>query len=285
MFDPTQYELLDFGDGRKLERFGEFVLDRPSPAAASNGKELSETEWREASAQFKKDSRGEGCWEPAWPAESCWMIQHRGFQMELKPTDFGHLGVFPEHASAWDWVEKMIRAEGRPLKVLNLFAYTGAATLAAAQAGASVVHVDSAKNIVQWARRNAQRSSLEQAPTRWITEDAMRFVNRELKRGNRYDAIILDPPTYGHGPTGEVWKVSRDLNRLLKACAALTKDQLAFVLLSCHSSGFGPADLQAAMLAAFFGGACQAGGSAGEMTLQTVSGRRLNCGAFARWPG
>ena len=156
--------------------------------------------------------------------------------------------------------------------------------MAAAKAGANVVHVDSAKNIVQWARRNAEISSLQDAPIRWITEDAMRFASREVRRGNQYDAVILDPPTYGHGPNGEVWKVARDLAPLLDACAALTRDRLAFALLSCHSSGFGPAELQAATLGSFFGGSCQAGGKAGEMILKTRAGRHLNCGAFARWP-
>ena len=285
MFDPSQYQLLDFGQGRKLEQFGDHLLDRPSPAAEDAERLLDAEAWGRAETRYVRRKAGTGEWSPAWKADHRWAITHASVQLELKPTNFGHLGVFPEHAAVWDWVAKRIRAASdKTVRVLNLFAYTGAATLAAAAAGAEVTHVDSAQNVVQWARRNAELSGLEEAPVRWIAEDAMRFAQRELKRGRSYHAIILDPPTYGHGPKGETWKVVRDLAPLLETCAELTRDSLEFVFLSCHSEGYGPAELEAELLRAFFGNSCQAGGKAGAMQLATQDGRRLNCGHFARWP-
>jgi 23S rRNA (cytosine1962-C5)-methyltransferase len=201
----------------------------------------------------------------------------------LRTTPAGQVGVFPEQAANWDWIGKRVRAAQRPLKVLNLFAYTGGSTLAAAAAGAEVVHVDAARNVVQWARDNADLSGLSEAPIRWIDEDAGKFVRRELRRGNRYDAVILDPPSYGHGPKGEPWKIVQHLPGLLADCADVTKGQLAFVVLSCHSPGFGPAELEALVHDAFFG-ACQQGAVGRDMWLRSTDGRGLTAGSVARWP-
>lgn len=283
MFAPDQYELLDFGDGRKLERFGRFVLDRPCPAAESTRKKTPDA-WSKADAQYLRTEKTEGHWRPANALPETWTIAHDVGVFELKPTDFGHLGVFPEHAENWQWIAERVRRAARPLKVLNLFAYTGGATLAAASAGAEVVHVDSAKNVVSWARRNARHSGLANAPIRWIAEDAPRFVARELRRGNKYDAVILDPPSYGHGPKGEIWKLHEHLLPLLEACGRLTADQRAFLLVTCHSPGFGPAELQASLADTVFGH-CQSGATARPLSLRSVTGRKLPCGVVARWPG
>jgi len=281
MFDADQYQLLDFGDGRKLERFGAYVLDRPCPAAAAQVKSQPAL-WRGASARYDRTGPERGVWSPRAGLPDRWCLRHGSLTFELTPTTFGHLGVFTEQAENWDWIARQVRRAGRPLRVLNLFAYTGGSTLAAAAAGAEVVHVDSAKNIVAWARRNAQASGLEHAPIRWIVEDAQRFAARELRRGTPYDAVILDPPSYGHGPQGESWKVATDLAPLLDACARLTQQQRAFMLLTCHSPGFGPAELEA-MLNDSVGGSCQAGAMARPLCLAAGDGRRLACGAVVRW--
>jgi 23S rRNA (cytosine1962-C5)-methyltransferase len=225
----------------------------------------------------------QGVWENRAKSLEPWTVQHGTVTFELKPTPFGHVGLFPEQAENWDWIAEQVRRARRPLKVLNLFAYTGGSTLAAAAAGAEVVHVDAAKNVVEWARRNALHSHLAEAPIRWIAEDARKFVQRELRRGNRYDAVILDPPSYGHGTGGEAWKLERDLLPLLAGCGELTADSRAFMLLTCHSPNFGAAELQAAMADAVFG-TCQCGAIAKPLFLRTEDGRKLSAGVAARWP-
>jgi 23S rRNA (cytosine1962-C5)-methyltransferase len=286
MFDPDNYELLDFGDGRKLERFGPHVIDRLSPAAeecAIRDPAL----WKTAVARFRRTNGEQGVWASRGTPLDVWTIRHESVTarviFELKLTPFGHLGIFPEQAENWDWIATQVRQARRPLKVLNLFAYTGGSTLAAAAAGAEVVHVDAAKNVVEWARRNAVLSGLESAVIRWIAEDARKFVARELRRGNRYDAVILDPPSYGHGAQGEAWKLERDLLPLLQACGELTAERRAFMLLTCHSPNFGAAELQAALADAVFGH-CQSGATAKPLFLRTADGRKLSAGIAARWP-
>ncbi len=288
MFAPNQYQLVDFGDARKLERFGPYLIDRPCPA--SEGLRKADPDlWKSAAARYERTSaagasteRGRWTKQPDLPAE--WPLSHGAFELNLKLTPFGHVGVFAEQAASWDWITKQAARAARPLRVLNLFAYTGGSTLAAAAAGCEVTHVDAAKNVVAWARSNAERSGLKDAPVRWIAEDAPRFVAREVRRGNTYDAVILDPPSYGHGPKGEVWKVSNGLFPLLKACGQLTKSQRAFILLSCHSPGFGPAELEALLADAIFGH-CQGGVVARPLSLVAADGSDLPCGAVARWPG
>ena len=207
--------------------------------------------WTQADARFEGRDEQRGQWTDRRELPERWTVAHGPLRFELKRTEFGHLGLFPEQAENWDWIARaavrqrgrlarMLRAGETPAlrEVLNLFAYTGGSTLAAAAAGAEVVHVDAAKNVVAWARRNAELSGLADAPIRWIAEDAMKFVKRELKRGNRYDAVILDPPSYGHGPHGEVWRLSKHLPRLLDLCAELTAGRPQFMLLTCHTPGY-----------------------------------------------
>ena len=316
------YELLDFGDGRKLERFGPSTLDRPCAAAEGAPKARPEL-WRAATARYDRTQGDQGVWTPKSSLPPNWSVSFlidlnsRGptarrplpatttiaarwcpvaaneqskpitltFQLHASP--FGHVGVFPEQRENWEWIARQVvksqAALRRPLRVLNLFAHTGGSTLAAAAAGAEVVHIDAARNIVDRARRNAEISGLADRTIRWIAEDAARFCQRELKRGNRYDAAILDPPSYGHGPKGEPWKIADDLLPLLTLCGELTADRRAFVVVTCHTPGMGPAEL-AAYLAEGIVGHCGQPPDAGELFLTTRGGRRLPSGVVARWP-
>ncbi|MEX2317693.1 MAG: class I SAM-dependent methyltransferase [Pirellulales bacterium] len=291
------YELLDFGDGRKLERFGTVVLDRPCPTAEGVAPSRPEL-WPTATARYEAVRVGDGQWLPPverWvPAD--WCFSHSGavsFRLNLGALPSGQVGVFPEQADSWNWIARQVlngstekstgKASGTPLRVLNLFAYTGGSTLAAAAAGAKVVHVDAARNMVERAQENAALSGLADRPIRWICEDAQRFCRRELKRGNRYDAVILDPPSYGHGPKGETWKIGDDLFALLEVCGRLTAENRAFVLVTCHTPGIGPAEIAAYLADGIFGH-CGQPPAAGELFLEAHDGRRLPSGVFARWP-
>jgi 23S rRNA (cytosine1962-C5)-methyltransferase len=294
-----EYELIDFGEGRKLERFGEWVLDRPAPAAMGVRKAHPQA-WRSATGKYAGERAAAGEWTPAI---SRWLnreqklrvpvsdIEH--FKLELEPLPSGQVGVFPEQLANWRWIfarvwnETLHRAaagQNARLKVLNLFAYAGGSTLAAVAAGAEVVHVDAAQSVVARARQNATASGLGNESARWIVEDSLKFCRREVKRGNRYDAIILDPPTYGHGPKGEEWLIKRDLLPLLELCGELTERRPKFVLLTCHSPGIGPAELSAYLSEGIFA-ACGQPPKTGELYLETVDGRRLPSGVYARWPG
>lgn len=281
MFTPDQYQLLDFGQGRRLERFGAVVLDRPCPVAEHEPL-TDKALWGSADAHFERMD-DQGTWTPTLELPERWTIAHEANTLELKRTPFGHVGLFAEQADNWDWIAKRVAAANRPLRVLNLFAYTGGSTLAAAAAGAEVTHVDAAKNVVAWARRNAEHSGLADAPIRWITDDATKFVKRELRREAQYDAVILDPPSYGHGARGEVWRLTRDLPRLLKLCGQITGAGRAFVLLTCHTPEVGPAELEAYLADAIFGH-CGAGVQARPLEIVSATGRRLPSGLVARWP-
>ncbi len=285
MFDSSQYQLLDFGDARRLEQFGPLVLNRPCPAAESIGPSMPGL-WSAANARFERIEAEQGRWTVHGDLPQHWTIAHGRMTFELKRTDFGHVGQFPEQAENWDWIAEQVgrrpsHADSR-MKVINLFAYTGGSTLAAAAAGAAVTHVDAARNVVAWARRNAELSALGGEPIRWITEDAVRFVEREVRRGNHYDAVILDPPSYGHGPHGEVWRLAEDLPRLLALCAELIVRQPRFVLLTCHSPGFSPERLRE-MLTAAFGLPLSARIDAGPLILVASTGLVLPSGVVARW--
>ena len=282
MFSDDQYELIDFGEGRRLEQFGGFVVDRPCPVAEGMPRGDSSA-WQNVHARFER-GENDGVWKPSDALPDEWTIAHDAIKLQLKPTPFGHLGVFPEQAENWDWIAKQVARAGRPLRVLNLFAYTGGSTLAAAAAGAEVTHVDAAKNVVAWARRNAEASGLAEAPIRWIAEDARKFVKREAKRGSRYDAVILDPPSYGHGPRGEVWRLVKHLPQVLELCAELTQDARAFVLLTCHTPKVSAADLEAYLADGIFGH-CGAGATAQPLTIRSRTGSELPSGLVARWPG
>ena len=289
----TDYELLDFGDGRKLERYGDVVLDRPCPTAASIVRRRPEL-WRNAAARYQANRTGDGEWTPSaakW-ANADWQFNHEAaakFRLQLAALPSGQVGVFPEQRENWDWIARQIAKHASfvpqkgPPRVLNLFAYTGASTLAAAAAGAEVTHVDAARSMIERARQNAALSGFAECPIRWIIEDALKFARRELKRGNRYDAVILDPPSYGHGPGGEAWKIGEHLLPLLQVCGELTAENRAFVLVTCHTPGIGPAELSAYLAEGIFGH-CGQPPAAGELFLETRDGRRLPSGVFARWP-
>ena len=274
------YALLDSGGGQKLERFGPVTLARPAAQAiwAPAEPEL----WRAADARFERFEGGGGRWHDAGGRRPpSWLVELEESRMVLKTTDFGHLGVFPEQRAQWRWIRECCR--GRELSVLNLFAYTGGSTLAAARGGARVCHVDAARGIVDWAGENARRSELGDAPVRWIVDDAMAFVQREVRRGRRYDGLILDPPSYGRGRRGETWKIELDLIDLLSCCRELLMPTPSFVLLSCHSSGFTPTILKHLVEDVVAGGGTGAFES-GEMLLEgAVGARSLPTGCYARW--
>lgn len=292
--DWPDYELIDFGEGRKLERFGEWVFDRPCPGAAGMRKSRV-VDWKSAIARFEGDRAADGMWAPAadrWEVKSAdlnvTLGAGREFRMQLAPLPSGQVGVFPEQMVCWRWIaEQAARivagSANAAVRVLNLFAYTGGSTLAAAIGGAEVVHVDAAKSVVERARQNAVAPGLSELPIRWITEDALKFCRREAKRGNRYDAVILDPPTYGHGPKGEEWLIKRDLLPLLELCGELTERRPKFALVTCHTPGIGPAELSAYLADGLFGH-CGQPPRTGELYLETADGRRLPSGVFARWP-
>ena len=282
VFTSEQYQLVDFGQGRKLERFGPYLVDRPCPIAV--GRRTSPEAWLQVDARFEKQADGRENWSPPPGLPATWTISHRNLTLQLQPTPFGHLGVFPEQAENWDWIDYLLGGNAGSLKVLNLFAYTGGATLAAAAAGAQVVHVDAAKNVVAWARRNANLSGLAPAPIRWITEDAMVFVQRELRRGARYDALILDPPSYGHGPKGQAWKIERHLEPLLSACGALLTDEASWILMTCHTPRFTLSDLQQ-LLARTCTHQRLGQIEAKRMKITSTNGHSLPSGLAIRWVG
>ncbi len=291
------YELIDFGEGRRLERFGEFVVDRPAPGTEAIARDSSLRDaWMSATARFELTgdtaSVERGRWTTAGALPKSWVIQFGGIHFELRPTNFGHLGMFPEQAANWRWLGERIQSlraaaydSSHRVKVLNLFAYTGGSTLAAAAANAEVVHVDSARGPTAAARNNARLSGLAAAPIRWIVEDAQQFVRRELTRGNRYDIVILDPPSYGHGPKGQAWKLQRDLPALLVDCMKLLADRPSLVLLSCHTPGITPPI--AAQIVTVAGRIAERRGQleTSEMSLVTKSCMRLQCGVAARFFG
>ncbi len=235
--------------------------------------------WSPRAVRFNRDNAS---WQNTSSLPNPWLLQAGELVLELRPTEFGQVGVFPEQAVNWEWLRRKLRTRPGAL-VLNLFSYTGGSSLAAASSGAHVVHVDAAKNVVSWARRNAEHSGLSQAPIRWIVEDAAKFARREVKRGNHYDAIILDPPSYGHGPKGETWKLGEDLLKLLQDCRQLLSSSPVLLMLSCHTIGFGPAEL-IAMLSDTIFGSCSAGVRTRPMSLRTADGRKLSAGCTAYWP-
>ena len=236
------YALIDSGLGRKLEQFGPALISRPCSQAVWQP-QLPDPQWQKANAVFVRE--GDTKWNNPSAIDAVWTIEVAGITFKISPTDFGHLGIFPEQKQFWDWIQKTISAARkkepqRELHVLNLFAYSGGSTLAAAKAGAHVCHLDASKGMVNWARENAALNNLTQAPVRWIVEDVMKFLGRELKRGKKYDAIILDPPSFGRGSQGEIFKIEEQIRDLLKSCRALLSDKPEFILFSCHTPGFSP---------------------------------------------
>lgn len=240
--DWTEYQLLDCSDGEKLERWGDVLLIRPDPQVLWSSPKIKE--WQHAHAHYHRSSAGGGEWELLHLPKEEWSIRYKQLRFHIRPTNFKHTGLFPEQAVNWDFMAEKIQTANSPVQILNLFAYTGGATLACAAAGASVVHVDAAKGIVQWARDNAKLSGLENAPIRWIVDDCMKFIEREIRRGNRYDGIILDPPSYGRGPGGEIWKLEQNIFPLLQAVAKLLSDEPLFLLLNSYTTGLSPSVMQ-----------------------------------------
>jgi 23S rRNA (cytosine1962-C5)-methyltransferase len=284
------YQLLDFGRGRRLEAFGGFRLDRPCPAVERVEK-AQPKDWDYAHACFEDSGAKGGRWFfPRKTLPDSWTVAWNSLRFELKCTPQGQVGVFPEQVENWEWIAREGgRGKGdggdnqrERLSVLNLFAYTGGSTLAAAAAGMEVTHVDAAQNIVDWARRNAELSGLADAPIRWICEDAWKFVKREFKRGKRYDAVILDPPSYGHGPKGEVWQLAKHLPLLLAQCAELVAGQCRFVLLTCHTPGYDAPRLSD-MLKAPFNVDSERSITAKPLSIRAADGRKMPSGAVVRW--
>jgi 23S rRNA (cytosine1962-C5)-methyltransferase len=281
------HELIDAGDGRRLERFGEIVVDRPAPMAEEPPRDPGA--WSTADLRF---DRYAGWTSVADDEPGPWIVDDGDLRFELRPTEAGQVGLFPEQAPNRAWIRAgitdAIAAAGREATagtetapaVLNLFAYTGSMTLAAARGGASVAHVDGSRPSVAWARRNADLSGIADRPIRWLVDDVETFVEREIRRGRRYDAVVLDPPSYGHGSRGTTWRLEDRLDGLLDRCAELTGDDPAFAILTAHTPGFGPDRLAVALAGAF--GRRPAEVEAGELGLHARSGARLRLGAWAR---
>lgn len=275
------YEVLDTSDGEKLERWGSYFLVRPDPQIIwSTPKD--DPRWKRCDARYSRSASGGGQWSQHRLPER-WQIHYGALTFNVRPMNFKHTGVFPEQACNWDFIDACVRRAGRPLRVLNLFAYTGGATLAAAKAGASVCHVDAAKGMVAWARENAAASGLENAPIRWIIDDCAKFVEREIRRGKRYDAVIMDPPSYGRGPSGEIWKLEKDLYPFLQLVAGVLSDDPEFFIINSYTTGLAPSVLRClldTLIVPRFGGHSEAD----ELGLPvTNSGLVLPCGATGRW--
>ena len=234
-----EYELIDTSQGERLERWGDKILIRPDPQIIWNTEKTNPL-WKNAHARYHRSKTGGGSWEVYKKLPEVWKVSYGDIVFGVKPMGFKHTGIFPEQAVNWDFVMNKIKASGRQLNVLNLFAYTGGATLACLKAGAKVCHVDASKGMVQWAKENASMSSLSDRPVRWIVDDCLKFVQREIRRGNRYDGIIMDPPSYGRGPGGEVWKLEEQLFSLLTECMQLLDDDSVFFILNSYTTGLSP---------------------------------------------
>ena len=276
------YEVLDTSCGEKLERWGDYLLVRPDPQVIWDTPKRH-IGWRKRNGHYHRSAKGGGEWE-FFDLPKQWSISYDSLKLtfNLKPFSFKHTGLFPEQAANWDWFSEKIRTAGRKVKVLTLFAYTGGATLAAAAAGASVTHVDASKGMVTWAKENAKASGLEEAPIRWLVDDCQKFVEREIRRGNHYDAIIMDPPSYGRGPKGEIWKIEDAIHPLVKLCVKLLSTDPLFFLINSYTTGLQPAVLAYLLgteLRDFHGSV-----DAKEVGLPVKeSGLVLPCGASGRW--
>lgn len=277
----NDYEIIDTSNGEKLERWGDFFLVRPDPQVIWTSNR-THPKWKKPNAHYHRSNKGGGEWE-FFNLPQQWSITYKDLIFQLKPFSFKHTGLFPEQAANWDWFSSLIKESKREIRVLNLFAYTGGATLAAAKAGASVTHVDASKGMVAWAKENAMSSGLSDAPIRWIVDDCMKFVEREIRRGKFYDAIIMDPPSYGRGTNGEVWKIEDCIHPLVKACSKLLSDNPLFFLINSYTTGFAPS-----VLSYLLGLEVQSkyGGSivADEIGLPVTSKQLLlPCGSSGRW--
>ena len=277
-----EYKIIDTSSGDKLESWGGVTLVRPDPQIIWKTPKKTNM-WEKADAVYHRSSKGGGEWEYKRKLPESWQISYGGLRFVIRPTGFKHTGLFPEQAVNWDLMAGLIKNAGRPIKVLNLFAYTGGATLACANAGASVSHVDASKGMVAWARENAAASSLTDKPIRWLVDDCEKFVRREIRRGNFYDAVVMDPPSYGRGPGGEVWKLEDSVFDLVSLCAGVLSDKPLFFLLNSYTTGLSPsvmAYILSSVLTPRFGG----GTSADEIGLMVESSKMpLPCGSTAIW--
>lgn len=275
------YKVIDTSTGEKLERWGDYILVRPDPQVIWNTPK-NNAGWRKKNGHYHRSVKGGGEWE-FWNLPEEWSIHYKELTFHLKPFSFKHTGLFPEQAVNWDWFSELIRNAGRPIKVLNLFAYTGGATLSAAKAGANVTHVDASKGMVAWAKENAAASGLKDAPIRWLVDDCVKFVEREIRRGNQYDAIIMDPPSYGRGPKGEIWKIEESIYPFIELTTQILTDKPLFYLVNSYTTGLQPAVLTYMIQTALvprFGGVVESS----EIGLPVSSnGLVLPCGASGRW--
>ena len=275
------YEVIDTSTGEKLERWGDYILVRPDPQVIWNTPK-NNAGWRKKNGHYHRSVKGGGEWE-FWNLPEEWSIHYKELTFHLKPFSFKHTGLFPEQAVNWDWFSELIRNAGRPIKVLTLFAYTGGATLSAAKAGANVTHVDASKGMVAWAKENAAASGLKGAPIRWLVDDCVKFVEREIRRGNQYDAIIMDPPSYGRGPKGEIWKIEESIYPFIELTTQILTDKPLFYLVNSYTTGLQPAVLTYMIQTALvprFGGVVESS----EIGLPVSSnGLVLPCGASGRW--
>lgn len=278
------YKIIDTSTGEKLESWGGKILVRPDPQIIWKSKRRSSM-WKKANAVYHRSSKGGGEWEYRAKLPDSWNISYGRLTFNIRPTGFKHTGLFPEQAVNWDFMSDKIRNAGREIKVLNLFAYTGGATLACAEAGALVSHVDASRGMVQWARENAAASNLSDKPIRWLVDDCEKFVRREIRRGNLYDAVVMDPPSYGRGPNGEVWKLEDSIYDLVKVCSEVLSDSPLFFLLNSYTTGLSPSVMAYILndiLVEKFGGKVVAD----EIGLPVeATGGILPCGSTAIWAG
>lgn len=280
--DWKDYELLDCSSGERLERWGNVTLIRPDPQVIWKTPKKHPA-WRRADAVYHRSSSGGGNWEIKNKIPSFWSIGYGDLSFNVKTMGFKHTGIFPEQAVNWDYTAKLIKNAGRPVKVLNLFAYTGGATVVCLKAGAEVVHVDASKGMVQWAKENAVASGVADRKVRWIVDDCVKFVQREIRRGNKYDIIIMDPPSYGRGPGGEIWKLENEVYSFVELCSQVLSDNPIMVLINSYTTGLSPAVMQyilGALIKPKFGGVAESD----EIGLPvTQTGMILPCGASAIW--
>ena len=280
--DWKDYKILDMADGQKLEKWGDVILARPDPQIIWKEK-LYPEKWRNINAIYHRSKTGGGSWEYNKKMPNQWQIKYKELTFNIKPMGFKHTGLFPEQAVNWDWMMDKIKNAGREIKVLNLFAYTGGATVACAAAGASVCHVDSSKGMVTWAKENIVSSGLENKPVRYIIDDVVKFVNREIRRANKYDAIIMDPPSYGRGANGEVWQFENNIYNLVELCTKLLSDNPLFFLINSYTTGISSKVLENILnltVNKYYKGKV----SSGEVGLPMENSKLvLPCGIYGRW--
>ena len=276
------YKILDMADGQKLERWGNVILSRPDPQIIWKNKSFP-NKWKDINAVYHRSSSGGGSWEFKKRMPEKWQIKYKDLTFNIKPMGFKHTGLFPEQAVNWDWMIEKIQKANRPIKVLNLFAYTGGATVACSYAGASVCHVDSSKGMTTWAKENIESSGLKDRPVRFIVDDVVKFVNREIRRGNKYDAIIMDPPSYGRGAKGEVWQFENDIYDLIELCTNVLSDRPLFFLITSYTTGISSkvlADILELTVAKKHKGKIESGEVGIPMENSNLV---LPCGIYGRW--